>query len=62
MVAKVGHYYGTLFKVHQGITQVDPLSPTIFNIVVVSEICYWVTLVAVEESVPEGFVWEVHWL
>ena len=55
MVAKVGHYYGTLFKVHQGITQVDPLSPTIFTIVVVSEICYWVTLVALEESVPEGF-------
>ena len=34
MVAKAGVYYGVLFKGARGGTQVDPLSPTIFNMVV----------------------------
>ena len=48
MVAQAGHYCGTLFKGHSGITQGDPLSPTIFNMVVGSVICYWVNMVVVE--------------
>ena len=34
MVARAGGYYGTSFKVAMGVTQGDPLSPTIFNVMV----------------------------
>ena len=34
MVARAGGYYGAAFKGDQGVTQVYPLSPTIFNVVV----------------------------
>ena len=34
MVARAGGYYGTDFQGERGVTQVDPLSPTIFNVVV----------------------------
>ena len=34
MVARVGRYYRTTFKVDWLVTQGDPLSPTIFNVVV----------------------------
>ena len=33
MVARSGGYYGTVFQRACGVTQVDPLSPTIFNLV-----------------------------
>ena len=49
MVAREGRYYGTLFKFNQDVTQVDPLSPTIFNMVVGAVICHLVTLVAGED-------------
>ena len=52
MVDISGHYYGTPFKGHQGITQVDSLSPTILNMVVGTVICHWVTLVTGEEAGP----------
>ena len=34
MVARAGEYYGEAFKGERGVTQSDPLSPTIFNMVV----------------------------
>ena len=45
MVARAGGYYGTAFKGARGVTQGDPLSPTIFNVVVDAVVCNWVTVV-----------------
>ena len=46
-------YYGNRFKGARGVTQGDPLSPTIFNVVVDAVVCHWVTL-AVEEAETRG--------
>ena len=40
----------------------DPLSPTIFNMVVDVVIWHWVTLVAGEEAVLDRFGQEIQWL
>ena len=61
MVAQEGRYYGTLFKIHQGGTQVDTLSPTILNTVVDAVILHWVTLVAGEEVIMDGFGRAIQW-
>ena len=42
MVAQAGRYYGTTFRGYRGATQGDPLSPTIFNVVVDAVIRNWV--------------------
>ena len=34
IVARAGGYYGTAFQGARGVTQGDPLYPTIFNVVV----------------------------
>ena len=34
MAAKVGGHYEPVFQSHRGLTQGDPLSPTIFNVAV----------------------------
>ena len=39
MVTRAGRDYGNPFKVHLGLTQEDPLSPTIFNMMVDVVIC-----------------------
>ena len=44
MVEKAGGYYGSAFKGSRGVTQVDPLSPTIFNFVVDAVVQHWVTV------------------
>ena len=49
IVARSGGYYGTGFKGERGVTQGDPLSPTIFNVVVDEVVRHWVTL-AVKEA------------
>ena len=45
MVARAGGYYGAAFQGACGVTQGDPLSPTIFNVVVDVVVCNWVTVV-----------------
>ena len=43
MVAQAGGYYGATFKGERGVTQGDPLSPTIFYVVVDAVVRPWVT-------------------
>ena len=43
MVARAGGYYRTGFKGAGGVTQGNPLSPTIFNVVVYAVVLHWVT-------------------
>ena len=62
VVARVGCYYGTLFQGYREFTQWYPLSPTIFNIVLNTVTCRWISIVAKEEAGPEGFRWAVQWL
>ena len=50
MVARSGHYGGTPFKGHIGVTQEGTMFPTIFNMVFDSVIHYSVTLVARKEA------------
>ena len=49
MVEKAGGYYGTGFKGAWGMTQGNPLSPNIFNVVVDVVLHHWVRL-AVEDA------------
>ena len=42
MVARVGRYYREAFKGARGVTQGDPLSPTIFNVVVDAVVRHWI--------------------
>ena len=53
MMARAGGYYGAAFKGAQGVTQGDPLSPTIFNVVVGEVVRHWVT-VMVEGAEERG--------
>ena len=53
MIARAGGYYGTAFKGARGVTQGNPLSPTIFNVLVDVVFCHWVTL-AVEDAEKRG--------
>ena len=48
MVARAGGYYRKGFKGGRGVAQGDPLSPTIFNVVVDAVVRHWVTLVVTE--------------
>ena len=51
MVAKSGRYFGHQFKGYQGVTQVNPLSPTIFNVVMDAIIRHRVTVVTSTEAI-----------
>ena len=48
MVARAGRYYRTAFRGERGVTQGDPLSPTIFNVVVDAVVRHWVTGIIAE--------------
>ena len=54
MVAKADGYFGRPFKGYQGVTQGDPLSPIIFNVVVDAVICHWVMVVTPPEAGTGG--------
>ena len=45
MIERAGGYYGTVFQGGCGVTQEDPLCPTIFNVVVDVVVRHWVTVV-----------------
>ena len=54
-VDRSGRYFGNPFKVYHGVTQEEPLSPTIFNVVVDVVLQHWFILVALtEDSVDPG--------
>ena len=54
MVARAGGYYGTVFQGERGVTQDDPLSPTIFNVVVGAVVRHWSTGVIAEVEARGG--------
>ena len=41
MAARSGGYYGAAVKGERGVTQGDPLSPTLFNVVVDAVVRHW---------------------
>ena len=53
MVARAGGYYGIDFRGDRGVTQGNPLSPIIFNVVVDAVVRHWVQGV-VEEAEVRG--------
>ena len=53
MLARAGRYYGKGFKGERGVTQGDPLSPTIFNVVVDAVVRHWIHL-ATQEAERRG--------
>ena len=53
MVARSAGYYGTAFGGERGVTQGDPLSPTIFNVVVDTVVQHWMNGIAEEAEARE---------
>ena len=51
MVSWAGGYYGAPLKGYRVVTQVDPLSLTIFNVVVDAVVQYCLSMVMVEDMV-----------
>ena len=41
MVARAGGYYGEPLRGERGVTQSDPILPTIFNVVVDAVVLHW---------------------
>ena len=54
MVACAGGYYGKMFQGFRGVTQGEPLSPTIFNAVVDAVVCPWAAVAEEREGGKEG--------
>ena len=53
MVARAGGYYVEVFRGAKGVTQGDPLSPTIFNVVVDAVFRHWIDGI-VEKTEEKG--------
>ena len=58
MMARAGEYYGTAFGGERGVTQGDPLSPTIFNVVVDVVVRQWVNGIMEEAEARRETGWE----
>ena len=54
MVARAGGYYVAPFCEERGVTQGDPLSPTIFNVVVDVVVRHWESLLVAEQGGGES--------
>ena len=54
MVERAGGYYRTAFQGGRGVTQGDPLSPTIFNVVVDVVVRHWVMGVIADAEARGG--------
>ena len=50
MVGRAGGYYGPPFHGEIGVTQGDPLLPTIFNVVVEAVVRHWESLLVAERD------------
>ena len=59
MVAKAVGYFGHPLKVNKCVTQGNPLSPTIFNMVMDAVILHWVTVVMPTEEDTVGLGLEI---
>ena len=55
MVSMARRYYGAPFTVSIVVTQGNPLSPTISNIVVDAVIYQWLAVLDGEDTCPQGF-------
>ena len=53
MVARAAGYYGTVFRGERSVTQGEPLSPTIFNVMVDAVVWHWVNGL-VDEAEEKG--------
>ena len=53
---RAGGYYSTAFQEERGVTQGDPISPAIFNVVVDAVVRQWVTgvIAGAEERSERG--------
>ena len=58
MAAKAGGYYGAAFKGSRGVTQGNPLSLTIFNVVVDVVVGHWMTVTVEVAEVRGDYVQE----
>ena len=56
MVARAGGYYSLAVNGVRGVTQGNPLSSTIFNVVVDAGVRHWVTGVIVDAEARGGLV------
>ena len=57
MVTKAGKYYGRPFSTVRGVTQGDPVSPTLFNIIVDALFRATLQEICVPQEAQHGFKW-----